>query len=120
MDQWPGLQDLQEVLFYVLYDLRKDPSLSRIHLPTPKEGGPVLLLITKENYTDIYSELNEMNYNEGFEWMTSLIYRPMGSNNASDLLEDTPYILIAHMDLVGEDPEGFFDKLTTMRRWLPN
>jgi hypothetical protein len=120
MDQWPGLQRFQNVLFYVLYDLRENPSLAKIHLPSPEEDGPVLLLIEKKNYVDIYSELNEMNYNEGFEWMTSLIYRPMGSNNASDLLEDTPYILIAHMDLVGANPESFFDKLTSMKRWLPH
>ena len=86
----------------------------------PNEDGPVLLLINQKDYTNIYSELNEMNYNEGFQWMTSLVYRPLGSNNASDLIPDTPYILIAHMALVEEDIEEFFDKLTTMRRWLPN
>lgn len=117
---WPGLADLEDVMFYILYDLRKDPSLSKIHLPRPDEDGPVLLLIDKEDYENIYSELIEMNENEGFEWMTSLIYRPTGSNPGSDLMEDTPYILIAHMDLVNQDLEGFFDKLTTMKRWLPN
>lgn len=120
MDRWPGLKGLEDVMFYVLYDLREDPSLSKIHLPRPDETGPVLLLLDQKDYVNVYSELNEMNENEGFEWMTSLIYRPMGSHNASDLLEDTPYLLIAHMDLVKGDPEGFFDKLTTMRKWVPN
>jgi hypothetical protein len=108
------------VLFYVLYDLRKNPTVSKIHLPSKTEGGPVLLLVDKKNYTDIYTELNEMNENEGFQWMTSLIYKPLGSNNTSDLLADTPYLLIAHMALVNNNPEEFFDKLTTMQRWNPN
>lgn len=105
-------------MFYVLYDLREDPSLSKIHLPRPDEDGPVLLLLKKEDYENIYSELHEMNKNEGFEWMTSLIYRPMGSNHGSDLLEDTPYLLIAHMAYVNGDLKGFFDKITTMRKWV--
>ena len=105
-------------MFYILYDLREDPSLSKIHLPRPDEDGPVLLLINKPDYENIYSELHEMNINEDFEWMTSLIYRPTGSNPGLDLLEDTPYIVIAHMNYVGEDIKGFFDKLTTMRRWV--
>lgn len=120
MDEWPGTTGLKDVLFYVLYDLREDPSLSKIHLPRPDEEGPVLLLINKEDYEYIYSELHEMNRNEGFEWLTSLIYKPMGSSPGSDLLEEQPYILIAHMDFVNIDMSGFFDKLTTMRRWLPN
>jgi hypothetical protein len=118
MDHWAGPKGQENVMFYVLYDLRKDPTLSKIHLPRPDEEGPTLLLIDKKDYENIYSELNEMNHNEGFEWMTSLIYRPMGSNPGSDLLEDTPYIVIAHMDYVNEDMTGFFNKLTTMRRWV--
>ena len=118
MDQWPGLKELAGVMFYVLYDLREDPSLSKIHLPRPDEEGPVLLLIDKKDYENVYSELHEMNNNEGFEWMTCLVYRPMGTNPGSDLLEDTPYIVIAHMDYVNVDMAGFFDKLTTMRRWV--
>lgn len=115
---WQGLQPATDIMFYVLYDLREHPFLSKIHLPTPTENGPVLLLIDKKDYADIYSELKEMNKNEGFEWMTTLIYNPLGSNNASDLLPDTPYILIAHMDFVGTEPREFFDKLTTMKRWV--
>ena len=105
-------------MFYVLYDLREDPSLSKIHLPTPDEDGPVLLLIKKEDYENIYSELHEMNKNEGFEWMTCLLYRPMGASTGLDILEDTPYIVIAHMNYLKTDIKGFFDKLTTMKRWV--
>ncbi len=117
---WPR-KILEGTLFYVLYDLRKDPSLAKIHLPNPEEGGPVLLLIDQKNYADIYSELNEMNYNEGFRWMTCLIYKPLGSNMACDLIPAVPYILIAHMTLVEEaDTKKFFDRVTTMQRWNPN
>ena len=120
MDPRGKLKALQGVMFYVLYDLREDPSLSKIHLPAPDEEGPVLLLINRESYEDLYSELHEMNKNEGFEWLTSLIYRPLGSSPGSDLIEEASYILIAHMDYVGAELECFFDKLTTMRRWVPN
>ncbi len=115
---WSWLKERKDVMFYVLYDLREDPSLSKIHLPRPDEDGPVLLLIEKKDYEDIYSELREMNKNEGFEWMTSLLYRPLGSSPGSDLLEETPYLLIAHVDYVNGDLRGLLNKVTTMRKWV--
>ena len=109
-----------DIMHYFLYDLRENPSIAQIHLPGPSEDGPVLLLHDKKDYIDLYSELGEMNENEGWHWMTCLIMKPMGSKNASDMLDDLPYILVAHMDFVRDDVEGFLDKLTTMQKLVTN
>lgn len=104
-------------LYYVLYDLRKDPSLSRIHLPSEHEDGPVLLRVDGEDYRDIYIELQEMNENEGHMWMTSLLNRPLyAPTNTSDLVVDASYVLVAHISLVKDDPQAFIKSLSGMRK----
>jgi len=107
---------MADTLYYVLYDLRKEPSLSNIHLPSEHEEGPVLLRVNDKDYRDIYTELKEMNENEGHMWMTSLVTRPLyAPTNTSDLVAEAPYVLIAHMSLVKDDPEAFINSLSGMR-----
>lgn len=114
-----GLQNIVEPLYYFLYDLRKDPSLSRIHLPSEHEEGPVLLRVNEKDYRELYVELQEMNENEGHMWMTSLIHRPLyAPTNTSDLVPEASYVLVAHMALVKDDPESFIDSLSGMRELL--
>jgi hypothetical protein len=119
MDLPPILKKTVDPLYYVLYDLRKEPSLSNIHLPSAHEDGPVLLRVNEEDYRDLYSELQEMNENEGHMWMTSKIHRPLyAPTNTSDLIVDASYVLVAHMALVKDDPEAFIGSLSGMRELL--
>jgi hypothetical protein len=112
---------IEEVMYYFLYDLRDNPSIADIHLPTAHEEGPVLLLTNSEDCVGIFTELTEMGENEGSDWLISVIYVPEHSpNNVSDLLINTPYLLIAHYALIREDPEDFSAQLLKMKRWVPN
>ena len=80
-----------------------------------------MLLVNKKDYPDISREVQEMNENEGFTWMTSMLWRPeYAPTNTSDLLTEKPYILIAHTALLGENPEAFMDKITGMQKWVTN
>ncbi len=116
-----GLRETVDPLYYVLYDLRKDTSLSKIHLPSSHEDGPVLLRVEGKDYRDIYIELQEMTENEGNMWMTSLITRPLyAPTNTSDLVVDSSYMLIAHISLVKDDPAAFIKRLSGMRKLVTN
>ena len=113
--------NIDDPLYYFLYDLRKDSSLSKIHLPSEHEDGPVLLRVNEKDYRDIYVELIEMNENEGRMWMTSPIQRPKyDPTNTSDLVIDASYVLIAHVALVKGDPEAFVKSLSGMREVVVN
>ena len=110
-----------EVMYYFLYDLRDNPSLADIHLPAPHEEGPVLLLTDSEECIGLFTELTEMGENEGNDWLISVIFVPEHSpTNISDLLINTPYLLIAHYALVEEDTEDFCAQLLKMKKWVPN
>ena len=65
-DTGKGMTDLKlfsiedDRMYYILYDLRKDPSLAKIHLPKEGDEGPVLLRIHPEQYFVIVQELREL------------------------------------------------------------
>ena len=109
-----------ETMYYVLYDLRKDPdpaSLVNIHLPTAKCDGPVLLRIEVKNYENVVTAIREMCVDEGNEWMTTLLIRPENApTNTGDLEVHGIYILIAHMALFVDEPAEFMHKLKSMKR----
>lgn len=103
-----------DALYYILYDLREDPSLSKIHLP--KEGeGPILLRVNEDQYISLAQELRELCANEGNEWATSMLIRPsFGPTNYTDLEENVPYIVIVHV----QDFEDFVNRLPKLKRQL--
>ena len=107
-------------MYYILYDLREDTdptSLVNIHLPTVECENPVLLRIKAENYEDVITALREMCVNEGNEWMTTLIIRPVDAfANTGDLEVLGVYILIAHLSQFVNEPEMFMQKLKGMKR----
>lgn len=109
------------VMYYTLYDLRKDPdltsALANVHLPTAECEGPVLLRIEPEQYQDIISGLREMCINEGDEWMTTMLIRPKDApTNTGDLEVHGIYILIANIKLFIDEPHEFMNKLRSMKR----
>ncbi len=108
-------------MYYILYDLRKDPnpstSLVNVHLPTSKCKEPVLIRIESENYEEVIISLREMCVNEGNEWMTTLVIRPkIAPTNTGDLEVDGIYILVAHLAQFVDEPEKFMHKLKGMKR----
>jgi hypothetical protein len=108
-------------MYYILYDLRKDldpvTSLINVHLPTAKSEGPVLLRVEADDYENIVMALREMCINEGNEWMTTMLIRPGNApTNTGDLEVNGIYILIAHIKLFVDEPEGFMQKLKSMKR----
>jgi len=107
-------------MYYILYDLRKDPSLAKIHLPKEGDEGPVLLRIHPEQYFVIVQELRELCENEGNEWMTSILIRPDDApSNETDLEKGIPYIIVVHISLIGKSPgafDEFMHKVAKMRK----
>jgi len=100
-------------MYYILYDLRKDPSLAKIHLPKEGDEGPVLLRIHPEQYFVIVQELRELCENEGNEWMTSILIRPDDKG--------IPYIIVVHISLIGKSPgafDEFMHKVAKMRKLI--
>ena len=111
---------IDDTMYYMLYDLRDDVSISGIHLPSSDEEGPVLLHINRWDYEDVTSELNEMNENEGSLWATSILRRPKNTLNISDLVVGETYILVAHTALLRKDPDAFSERVVRMRKWITN
>jgi hypothetical protein len=116
-----GVPSSDETIYYILYDLRADPSLSPIHLPEEDEGGPVLLLVDQRDCSYIFTELKEMFENEGAQWVTTVLIRPeYAPANASDLLVGEMYIVILHLAMLAADPEGLPRKMAGMRKYVVN
>lgn len=108
---------------YVLYDLRKDPdpqsALANVHLPIAGDDGPVLFRVESEQYRDVVHSLREMCVNEGDEWLTTMLIRPLyAPNNTGDLEPNAIYVLVAHVELFQADPDGFMNKLRSMKRMV--
>jgi len=113
---------LADTLHYKLYDLRESKAIGKIHLPTPEEGGVVLLMVNERDYIELYQQLVDLCFYEGAEWMTAKITRAQeqSAESTSDLIPLANYILIAHMNLVKEDTYDFLRRLTHLQEWLPN
>lgn len=110
-----------EQMHYILYDFTQGKTLADIHLPVEEDNGPVLLKVTEETYTQTVADLREMCVHEGDMWMTTLLIRPeYAPTNTSDLEQDVPYIVIAHISLLGKDGSDLMRKLCSMKQWLPN
>ena len=114
-----GIPSCDDTLYYILYDLRENTSLSRIHLPTATEGGPVLLLVSPKDCSHIFVELQEMLDNESAQWMATVLARPeYAPTNTSDLLAGELYIMILHQGLLQENPEHLTRGIMGMRKWV--
>jgi len=111
----------EQEMRYFLYDLREDPdpqsALAKVHLPNAEDEGPVLLHVEYAQYRDVMSGLCEMCFNEGDEWMLTLLTRPENApTNTGDLEPNEVYILIAHVRLFRDDPNKFMYKMRSMKR----
>lgn len=118
---------IEDDMYYVLYDLRRVgvDGLATIHLPSAEEAGPVLLEINTDDYGDIVKHLRELICNEGDFWLSHLIILPRDTTATTDLKPLSAYILIVHSELLIRhifygDQDHFFDKIATMKKWLPN
>ncbi len=113
----------EQEMHYFLYDLRKDPdpqsALANVHLPNSEDAGPVLLHVDFTQYQDVMYGLQEMCFNEGDEWMITMLTRPENApTNSGDLEPNEIYILIAHVRLLRNDPNKFMYKMRSMKRMI--
>lgn len=110
-------QPPDNIMRYILYDLREDPSLVKVHLPRAEDDEPVLLRVEPDQYNDVRYELRELCINEGDEWMVTLLQRPdYAPTNTGDLIPNALYILIAHFELFKNNPNEFRANLARMKK----